>query len=81
MVTIVFVAMPSIPGNCLKPSIAEVTVIGGVIMPSAKRAAPPIMAGNTNHFFCRRTSAYKLKIPPSPLLSAFKVRITYLMVV
>ncbi len=45
----------------------------GVIIPSAIKAAPPIIAGKTNHFFCRRTNAYKEKIPPSPLLSAFKV--------
>ena len=60
---------------------AEVTVMGGVIIPSASRAAPPIMAGITSHFFRLLTSAYKLNIPPSPLLSAFKVRITYLKVV
>ena len=68
-------------GICLNPSIAEVTVIGGVIIPSASNAAPPIMAGITSHFLRLLTSAYKLKIPPSPLLSAFKVSITYLKVV
>ena len=67
--------------NCLNPSIAEVTVIGGVMMPSAKSAAPPSMAGLTNHFLLLRTRAYTLKMPPSPLLSALRVRITYLTVV
>ncbi len=37
-----------------------------------KKAAPPIMAGITSHFFCLRTNAYKEKMPPSPRLSALK---------
>lgn len=68
-------------GTCFKPSTAEVTEIGGVIMPSANSAAPPIMAGITSHFLRRRTRAYKEKMPPSPRLSALRVRITYLTVV
>ena len=36
--------------NSPNPSIAEVTVMGGVIIPSAKSVLPPIMAGNINHF-------------------------------
>lgn len=68
-------------GICFNPSTAEVTVIGGVIIPSAIIEAPPIIAGKTSHFFCRLIKAYKENIPPSPLLSAFKVRIMYLMVV
>jgi len=36
---------------CFKPSTADVTVIGGVIMPSAMMEAPPIIAGKTSHFF------------------------------
>ena len=68
-------------GICFNPSIADVTEIGGVIMPSANNDAPPMIAGNTSHFFCLRTKAYNEKIPPSPLLSAFKVRITYFTVV
>jgi len=60
---------------------AEVTEIGGVIIPSDKTAAPPIMAGITAHLPCRLTNANKENIPPSPLLSARRVRITYLMVV
>jgi hypothetical protein len=60
---------------------AEVTEIGGVIIPSASNAAPPMIAGITSHFLLLRTSAYKENIPPSPLLSACSVRITYLTVV
>ena len=47
----------------------------------SNKAAPPIMAGRTSHFFLRLTKAYKAKVPPSPLLSAFKTRNTYLIVV
>ena len=68
-------------GICRSPSMAEVMEMGGVIIPSANRAAPPIMAGSTNHFFCLRTNVYKLKMPPSPLLSACRVSHTYLIVV
>ena len=71
----------AIPGIWRRPSTAEVTEIGGVIIPSAINAAPPSMAGNTSHLFCLLTNAYKEKIPPSPLLSAFSVSITYLIVV
>ena len=62
-------------------SIAEVTEMGGVMIPSAKSAAPPIIAGMTNHFFLRLTNAYKANVPPSPLLSAFNTNKTYLTVV
>ncbi|MNR14792.1 hypothetical protein D3C85_1312860 [compost metagenome] len=65
----------------VKPSIAEVTVILGVIIPSASRAQPPTMAGTTSHLAFLRTSENKEKIPPSPLLSARKVIITYFTVV
>lgn len=64
-----------------KPSTAAVIEIGGVIIPSANKAAPPIIAGNTSHLFCLLTSAYNEKIPPSPLLSALRVSMTYFMVV
>ena len=70
-----------IEGTTFKPSIAEVTVIGGVIIPSANKAAPPIIAGITNHFRRRRTRANKANIPPSPRLSALSTSITYLIVV
>src|SRR5207237_80915 len=65
----------------LKPSMAEVTEIGGVIIPSANKAAPTIMEGKTNHFFLLLTSANNENIPPSPLLSALNVRTTYFNVV
>jgi hypothetical protein len=65
-----------------KPSLAEETEIGGVIIPSASMEAPPMIAGIASHLMCiLRTSAYKEKIPPSPLLSALRVRIMYLKVV
>ena len=50
----------------LNPSIDEVTVIEGVITPSANKAAPPIivrMAAHDDFFFIR---AKRAKIPPSP---------------
>ena len=66
----------------LKPSIAETTVIDGVIIPSAINVLAPIMAITYNHFFLLlRTRAYNANIPPSPLLSARKVISTYLIVV
>ena len=64
-----------------KPSIADVIEIGGVIIPSASNDAPPIIAGITSHFRLLLTRAYKAKVPPSPLLSALKIKTTYLMVV
>ena len=68
-------------GIFFNPSIAEVMEIGGVIIPSANNAAPPIIAGITSHRRLRLTRAYKANVPPSPLLSALKIKITYLMVV
>jgi hypothetical protein len=56
--------------------------MGGVIIPSASKALPPMMAGTINHLiFVFFTKAYNAKIPPSPWLSALKVISTYLMVV
>ena len=55
--------------------------MGGVIIPSASKDAPPIIAGTTSHLRLRRTSAYKAKVPPSPLLSARKISNTYFTVV
>src|SRR4029077_4690304 len=69
------------PGICFRPSIADGTEMGGVITPSASKAAPPIMAGKTSHLFWRLTSVYNENIPPSPLLSALSVSQTYLTVV
>ncbi|QHM47948.1 hypothetical protein C7M39_02956 (plasmid) [Lactiplantibacillus plantarum] len=60
---------------------AEVTVTAGVNVPSAKMAAPPIKAGQINHFEFFRTNAYKAKIPPSRLLSACIAMTTYFNVV
>ena len=64
-----------------RPSIAVVTVTAGVRMPSARSAAPPIMAGKMSHFPQRRTREYSAKMPPSLWLSAFMATRTYLMVV
>ena len=78
------VSLPScIPkeGNSLKPSMADVMEMGGVIIPSASREAPPIIAGMTSHFFLLLTRAKRAKVPPSPRLSARSTRITYLIVV
>src|SRR5690606_39500619 len=63
------------------PSTAEVTEMGGVIIPSANSVEPPIIAGNTAHFACLLTNAKRENVPPSPLLSAVNVRITYFKVV
>jgi hypothetical protein len=61
---------------------AEATEIGGVIIPSAIRKAPPAMAGKISHFpQYLRIRAYNDNIPPSPLLSACSVMITYFKVV
>lgn len=62
-------------------SIADETVIGGVIIPSASKAQPPTTAGTNSHLALRRTSENKENIPPSPLLSARSVITTYLSVV
>ena len=70
------------PGcTILSPSMAEETVMGGVIIPSAKSAQPPIIAGIISHFAFLFTKEYKEKIPPSPLLSARSVISTYFRVV
>src|SRR5690348_14563364 len=60
---------------------AEETEIGGVMIPSAKSAAPPIIAGHTRLGFLLRIKANNEKIPPSPLLSARNVITTYFIVV
>ena len=51
------------------------------MMPSERSAAPPIIAGSTNHLRLLLTKANNAKIPPSPLLSALNTMITYLIVV
>jgi hypothetical protein len=65
----------------LSPSIADATDIGGVIIPSASNAQPPIIANKYTFLNLRLTRAYSENIPPSPLLSARSVIITYLIVV
>src|SRR3546814_11076863 len=60
---------------------ADDTEIGGVIMPSASSAQPPIIAGMTSHLALRQIRENREKIPPSPLLSAFNVISTYFTVV
>ena len=60
---------------------ADVTEMGGVMMPSASSVPAPIMAGNSSHrprFF---TSENNEKMPPSPWLSASSVSMMYLTVV
>jgi hypothetical protein len=76
------IGITEIPGlMSLKPSIDEVTVIAGVITPSASKAPPPIIVRIAAHVDFRLISAKREKIPPSPLLSALRVIITYLIVV
>jgi hypothetical protein len=78
----IVIPIVGIPGYLMaSPSIADDTVIGGVIMPSANIAAPPNKAGNNNHFLRLLTKEYNEKIPPSPLLSARSTSIIYLIVV
>ena len=55
-----------------KPSTAEVTVIDGVITPSAKSVLPPINAKTYAQLYLFLNNANKAKIPPSPLLLALK---------
>ena len=55
--------------------------MGGVIIPSANKAAPPIIAGITSHLRRRLTNAKSANIPPSPLLSALNTNHTYFTVV
>jgi len=64
-----------------KPSIADDIVIGGVIIPSASSAQPPITAGTMSHLARRLTNEKREKMPPSPLLSARSVITTYFKVV
>ena len=63
------------------PSMADEMEIGGVMIPSAKRAQPPTTAGITSQRALRLTSENKENMPPSPLLSACKVITTYFKVV
>ena len=59
----------------LIPSTAEEMEMAGVMNPSARSVAQPMSAGITIHFaFFSFNKAYKAKIPPSPLLSAFNAK-------
>ena len=50
MITIILIWYTSKSGlNIRNPSTAEDTEIGGVIIPSANSALPPIMAGTISH--------------------------------
>src|SRR5574344_1270349 len=60
---------------------AEVTVIAGVMIPSANKAQAPTMATKYNQLLDFFTKAKSDKMPPSPLLSALKVMKIYLKVV
>jgi len=44
-------------GSSFNPSIAEVMEMGGVMIQSASREAPPTMAGKTSHFLLLLTNA------------------------
>ena len=65
------------------PSMAEETDIGGVITLSASIIAPPIIAIQIKYPLFRFLfiKANNENIPPSPLLSACKVKMTYFIVV
>lgn len=75
--TIIF----SKPLTEFKPSIAEDTEIGGVIIPSANNVVAPSIVGITKYLLYLRTSAYKENTPPSPWLSARRVNQMYFTVV
>lgn len=62
-----------------RPSMADATEIGGVMMPSARSAVAPRIVGIASHLALLLTSAYREKMPPSPALSAFRVSQMYLM--
>ena len=70
-----------IAGMLRRPSTAVVTVTAGVRTPSARSAAPPIIAGKMSQGATFFTSAYSENMPPSPLLSARMAMSTYLTVV
>ncbi len=69
--------------NERSPSTAEVTVIAGVIMPSARRALAPIAATIKGQRLerGRLINENRAMMPPSPLLSARNAPTTYFIVV
>ena len=68
-------------GRDSKPSTAETIDTAGVKTESARKAAPPTIAGTQSHFAYLRTSENSEKMPPSPLLSALSAIKTYSTVV
>ena len=75
--TIVEVGICLSTGNICKPSIADVMVMGGVIIPSAINAAPPIIAGKPATFFAalqaRTGQMFHLHRGYRPLRSASRI--------
>ena len=59
----------------------EVTVMAGVITPSARRAAPPTIVIRTAQVAFFFISANNARMPPSPLLSTLNVMRMYFVVV
>ena len=68
-----------------RPSTALKTEMAGVMTPSPNKSAAPATAKNATNEIrpgratrrCSGTSASKAKMPPSPLLSAFMMKIRY----
>ena len=77
-ITIGIVGICSNPSIIRRPSTAEETDTGGVIIPSAKSADAPIIVGKIRFLPFLLINEYKENIPPSPSLSAFSVNQTYL---
>ena len=71
-----------------RPSTAPSTEIAGVMMPSPYSRAAPITANSATAEIrpglapriCSGTSASSAKMPPSPLFSAFMMKVRYFMV-
>jgi hypothetical protein len=68
-------------GIVFRPSTADEIETAGVSTESARKAAPPSMAGIVSHAPYLRISEYSAKMPPSPLLSMRMAMSTYLTVV
>ncbi len=64
-----------------RPSTAETMVMAGVMILSASKVHPPIIAKIKAHEALFLISAKSAKIPPSPLLSALNAKMIYFMVV
>ncbi len=72
------------PGASFRPSMAPITEMAGVIMPSPRNRAAPQMPRKKGIIACRprvlRARAIRASVPPSPLLSARIRKMTYLIV-